>query len=169
MLRDRANRYIDRVRAELRKTIAEEHTSRELAGSFALGTFITMLPTLGFGLVVFVVIGFLFDRVSKIALFTSVVVFNPAVKWGVYVASFALGVLLLGPVEGVSLTDVSFSAGPEIVARLLLGNLILAVVATLVSYVVVYRLAVAYKRTEIGEIIDETVDEVVDEVLEGEG
>lgn len=166
MIRARVGRYVERVREALRKTLAEEHTPRELAGSFSVGAFITMLPTLGTGLLLFVVIAFLFDRISKIALFASVVVFNPVVKWGVYVASFTLGVFLLGPVEGVQLGDVSLSAGPEIVIRLLVGNLILAVVATVVSYVVVYRLAVAYETTEIGEIIDGAVEEVAEEVLD---
>ncbi len=166
MIRARIGEYLERIREELRKTFAEEHTSRELAGSFALGAFITMLPTLGVGLLVFVVIAFVVDRVSKIALFASVVVFNPVVKWGVYVVSFTLGVLLLGPVEGVGMGDVSLSAGPEIVTRLVVGNLILAVIATAISYVVVYRLAVAYERTQVGEIVDDAVDEVVDEVLE---
>lgn len=166
MIRDRVGRYLDRIREELRATLAEEHTSRELAGSFALGTFITMLPTLGVGLLLFVVIAFIFNWVNKIALFASVVVFNPIVKWGVYAASFTLGILLLGPVEGATLSDVSFSAGPEIVLRLVVGNLILAVVATVLSYVVIYRLAVAYETTEVGEIIDEAVEEVVDEVID---
>lgn len=166
MLRGRLDGYIARIREELRKTLAEEHSPRELAGSFALGTFITMLPTLGVGLLVFLVIAFVFERISKIALFASVVVFNPVVKWGVYIASFTLGVVLLGPVEGVSISDISFSAGPEIVIRLLVGNLILAVIATIISYVVVYRLAVAYERTQTGEIINGAVEEVVEEVLE---
>ncbi len=166
MIRARLGGYVERIREELRKTFAEEHTAKELAGSFALGTFITMLPTLGAGLLVFVVIAFVFDRISKIALFASVVVFNPVVKWGVYVASFTLGVLLLGPVEGVSISDISFSAGPEIVIRLLVGNLILAVIATVISYVAVYRLAVAYERTQVGEVLDEAVEEVVEEVFE---
>ena len=166
MVPARIGEYVERIREELRKTFAEEHTPRELAGSFSIGAFITMLPTLGGGLLAFVVIAFLFDRVSKIALFASVVVFNPVVKWGVYVASFTLGVLLLGPVEGVGLGDVSLSAGPEIVARLVVGNLILAVIATVISYVAVYRLAVAYERTQVGEIVDGAVEEVVEEVLE---
>ena len=166
MVRHRIGRHADRIREELRRALAEDHTPRETAGSFAFGTFVTMLPTLGVGLLLFVAAAFVSDRISKLALFASVVVFNPVVKWGVYVASFALGVALLGPVEGVGLTDVSLDAGPDIVARLLVGNLVLAVVATVVSYVVVHRLAVAYRATAIGEIIDEAVEETVEEVLE---
>ena len=167
MVRRRVGRYGDRVREELRRTFAEEHTPREVAGSFALGTFVTMLPTLGFGLLFFVAVAFVFERVSKLALFASVAVFNPVVKWGVYVASYALGAVLLGPPDaGVARADVSLDAGSEILLRLLVGNVILAVVATVVAYVVVHRLAVAYRASHVADILGEAVDELVEEVVD---
>lgn len=141
--------YRKLVREELERAFREDRTPHEIAASFAFGSFVTMLPTLGTGLLLFVLVTATVARVSKIALFGSVLVFNPAVKWGVYGASFWLGSLVLGPVTGVSLTDVSLSAGPEVLIRLLVGNLVLAAVAAVVGYVVVRRLAVAYRRREI--------------------
>lgn len=162
----RGRRHVDRVRAELHDAFAETYTPRQLAGSFALGTFITMLPTFGAGLLLFVVIVAVTDWVSKLALFASVVVFNPLVKWGVYAASFTLGVLLLGPVEGSAVADISLSAGPAIVARLLVGNLLLAVVATVVSYLAIYQLAVRYEAIEIVETVEELLEESPDDETE---
>lgn len=166
MIRSRFDDYTQTIHEELRRTFLEDHTPRETAGSFSIGTFITMLPTLGVGLLLFFVLAFVFDRVSKLALFASVLVFNPVVKWGVYASSFTLGVVLLGPVEGVTMADVSIDAGSEIVVRLLVGNLILAVIATVLAYAVVRRLAASYESTPIGETIDEAVDEIVEEALE---
>ncbi len=166
MIRSRFRRYIDRIRGELHDAFTEDYTPAETARSFALGTFITMLPTLGTGLLVFVVLATFFERVSKIALLASVVVFNPAVKWGVYAASFTLGVLLLGPLEGVSMTDVSFRAGPEIVLRLLVGNIILAVIATIGSYTIALRLADRYQTSEVGETISGALEEIADDVFD---
>lgn len=160
------HRYRDavaRLRRAIRNALKEEHTPKEVAGSFSIGAFITMLPTLGTGLILFVVIAALSERVSKIALFSSVIVFNPVVKWGVYAASFALGVAILGPVDDLSTSEVSMSAGPDIVARLLLGNLILAVAVTPISYVASYRIALRLPDTHVGEMIEEAVDELVDE------
>lgn len=167
MIRGRFGRYVDRIREKLYDALTEERTPFEVAGSFALGTFITMLPTLGLGLALFVLIDYLSERVSRIALFASVLVFNPAVKWGVYIASFTLGVFFLGPVEGVTMSDVSLSAGPEIVVRLLLGNVLLAIVATAISYVVVYRIAVRYQASPVGETIDKALAEIGEEIVEG--
>jgi uncharacterized protein (DUF2062 family) len=92
-------------------------------------------------------------------------VFNPVVKWGVYVASFALGALLLGPVESASRTAVSLNAGPDILVRLVVGNLILAILATVGSYAAVYRLVVRYRDTVVADVIDETLEEIAEEIL----
>jgi uncharacterized protein len=150
MLRERVTAYRRAVRSELEAVSAEDHPPHDIAASFAIGVFITALPTLGTGLLLFVAIVYLFDRVSKLALFASVVVLNPAAKWGVYAASFWIGTLLLGPVPGVSPADVSFGAGPGIVARLLLGNVLLAVVFTVIGYVLALRFVRAYRGHEIG-------------------
>lgn len=164
MVRARLNGYVDRIRVELHASFTQDYTPRQIAGSFALGTFITMLPTWGVGVLVFFLLIRLFDWINKIALFASVLVFNPVVKWGVYASSFALGFALLGPVDGFGIGDTpSMGDGSEIVVRLLVGNTILAVVATVIAYVVVYRLVVAYNRKEI-PVVEETVGQLVEEL-----
>ncbi len=134
------------LRLEFEAALEGEYSPKQVAGSFAVGVFVTSLPTLGLGVLTFFLIAHVFAGVSKLALFSSVIVFNPAVKWGVYGASFWLGSALLGPVEGVTRSDVSLSAAPEVVVRLLVGNLILAVVFTVLGYAVAYRLTAAYRR-----------------------
>lgn len=57
-----------------------DHTPRKLAGSVALETFVTILPTLGTGVLLFVLLVAVTERVSQLALFASVVVFKPVVK-----------------------------------------------------------------------------------------
>ena len=152
--------YQTRVIDELHRSLVDDHSPKEVARSFSAGTFITMLPTLGTGLALFVVLVYLFKWVNKIALFASVLVFNPVVKWGVYAASFSLGVVLLGPVDGVSRSDVSLSAGTDILVRLLVGNLILAVVATIIAYLFAYRVAVAYDNSDLDETIGGALEEL---------
>lgn len=166
MVRARFDEYVVRIKGELHASFTEEYTPREIAGSFALGTFITMLPTLGTGFLVFFVLVYLFDRINKIALFASVLVFNPAVKWGVYAGSFALGFLLLGPVEGFAIGDrPTFDDGSEIIVRLLVGNLILAVIATVIAYVAVLRVVLAYRKKAL-PVLEHTVGELASELDE---
>lgn len=144
----RVRQALARVREMLRKAFDEEHTTEEVAGSFSLGVFITMLPTLGTGFVAFVVLAAFVDRLSKLALVASAVVFNPVVKWGVYGLSVSLGFFLLGPVEGVSMSEVSLTAAPDVVLRLVVGNLILAVLAAVPSYFVAHRVVDRYRRDD---------------------
>lgn len=159
MARRRLAAYRDRISDEFEQALLEDHTPHEIATSFAFGSFVTMLPTLGTGIVLFVVIAAVTARVSRIALFTPVLIFNPAVKWGVYGTSFWLGSVMLGPVADGSVLDLSLSAGPDVLVRLVVGNLVLAVAVALVGYVIVLRLAREYRRRalELTDLVPETV------------
>ena len=146
MLRKRVGQTRTAVSERLESAFLEDYSPQEVAGSFALGLFITALPTLGTGVLVFLLLVYLFKQVSKIALFASVLVLNPAVKWGVYASSYWLGQRLLGPVPGVSFDGVDLSAGPAVLTRLWLGNLILACVFATIGYVLALRLVLDLRR-----------------------
>jgi uncharacterized protein (DUF2062 family) len=141
---------VSRTKEMLWEAFTEDHSTEEVAGSFSVGVFITMLPTLGTGFVAFLALGAFVDRLNKIALVASAVVFNPVVKWGVYALSLSLGFFLLGPVEGVSVTAVSLTAAPEVVLRLVVGNVILAVLAAIPSYFIAHRVVDRYRHNEAG-------------------
>lgn len=150
MPRRRFDEYRSRVRTRLEEAFAGEHSPQQVARSFAMGVFITALPTFGVGVLAFGVIAAISESVSKLALVASVVVLNPVAKWGVYAASFWLGVQLLGPPEGITVTTVSFSAAPDVVSRLLLGNLIIAVVLTIAGYAFAFRVIREMHERELG-------------------
>lgn len=160
----RLERYVSRIRTEIGASLTGDYTPHQVASSFAIGTFITMLPTLGTGLFLFAVLVYLFKWINKIALFVTVIIFNPFVKSGVWVLSLAIGLVVLGPVEGFAIGDVpTFSDGTAIVIRLLFGSLVLAIIATVIAYVVMYRIVVAYNRKQL-PILEETVEHVVEEI-----
>lgn len=149
--------YRERIRSALEAAFEADHTPHEVGASFAIGLFITALPTLGTGLLAFVVLAAVFDRISKIALFASVVVMNPALKPAVYLGSYRIGNRLLGA-EPVVLFDVeAFDVAFDVTLRLVVGNVLLALCAAIVGYAVVRRLTVAYRRRDI-DIVDRLVD-----------
>lgn len=150
-LRKRFNDVRRRLREEFDTALRDEYTPKQVAGSFAVGVFVTSLPTLGVGVIVLLAIAYLFAKASKLALFAAVVVFNPVVKWGVYGGSFWLGTLLMGSPASGTPAEISLSATPDIVIRLLVGNLILAVVFAVGAYLVAYRLTLEYRQRN-GEI-----------------
>ena len=149
MILERADSYRRTVRHELESAFAEDLPPQTVAASFSFGIFVTALPTLGTGLLLFVLVAALFDNVSKVALFASALVLNPVVKWGVYAASFSIGALLLGPVDDATTVELSFDAGTAVVVRLLVGNLILAVVFAVIAYVFAMRVLHTLRRRDV--------------------
>ncbi|MFC4438644.1 MULTISPECIES: DUF2062 domain-containing protein [Natrialbaceae] len=137
---------LTRVRDALRAAFAEDHPPRFIAGSFALGIFVTTLPTLGAGLPVLAWAGHRFEWANKSAFVAAIAVLNPVVKGGVYVASFLIGTHLLGPIPGISHHDIAIDAGADVLVRLLVGNVLLAIGFTVVGYVVASRTAHAVRR-----------------------
>ncbi|MEF8786376.1 MAG: DUF2062 domain-containing protein [Haloarculaceae archaeon] len=147
-LRARITAALGRAKETLWKAFSEDHSTEEVAQSFSLGVFITMLPTFGTGFIAFIGLAAFVDRLSKLALVASAVVFNPVVKWGVYALSVSLGFFLLGPVEGISMSEVSLTAAPEVAIRLVVGNVILAIIAAVPSYFIAHRVVERYRRNE---------------------
>jgi uncharacterized protein (DUF2062 family) len=148
MVRRRVAQTRDQVKEKLVAALVEEHSPREVAVSFSVGVFLTALPTLGTGFLVFLILAYLFKQLSKVALFASVLILNPPVKWGVYATSFWLGNQILGPVPGLSFNGVSVSMGGDVLVRLWTGNIILAVVFAAVGYVLAFRLINEYRRRQ---------------------
>lgn len=145
MLRERLSIYRARVRRELTAAFEEECSPRAVAASFAIGIFVTAMPTGGLGISLFFVLVYYWDWVSKTAIFASVAVLNPLVKPLVYVASYRLGVLLLGtePVVTFDIAVLDWIVGASQV--LLIGNVLIALALAGLSYAVVFRLTRAHR------------------------
>lgn len=146
MVRRRIYRTGTRVKKRLRTAFLEDHSPHQVAVSFGVGMFVTALPTLGTGLLVFIVLAYFFEELSKVALFASVLVLSPPVKWGVYASSYWLGERLLGPLPAVTFDGLSLSIGVDVLTRLWAGNLVLAVVFAVVGYLVAFALVLDFGR-----------------------
>jgi hypothetical protein len=138
--------YVARVRDALRLAFAEDHPPHLVATSFAIGVFVLTFPSLGAGVLLLAWIGYRFEWIHNLAFVAAGAVLNPLVKGGVYLASFAVGTWLLGPVPGATHADVGMDAGVEVLVRLLAGNALLAVGFALLGYVVAYRTARTARR-----------------------
>ncbi len=150
-LRARLAGLRERASDGLARAVAADHTTHEIAATFALGTVVVVLPTAGTALVVFAAVAYLFERASKLALAATLVVYNPPVKWTIYGASYWLGTAVLGPAPGVTpspaaLERVSLSAGRAVLVRQLFGNAVVAVGLAAVGYLVVRGSVAGYRR-----------------------
>ncbi len=134
--------FRNRIADKLKQAVREQHTPEETGFSVAFATFITVLPTLGSGLVVLALASRLSDRINTLAMAVPVLVFNPLVKYPVYLISYRLGeILMYSELPDQTLeTSIQLQAGSTI-HSLLIGNTILAMVFSIVAYFLTVRLA----------------------------
>ena len=159
----RLRRVRKRVRDAIEASFDDDQPPEQIAGSFAIGVFLTTLPTLGGNLVLMVILASRVAWINTVALFSSGIVINPLVKWGIYAVSIPLGISLLGPIDGGVALELSLSGNRPLLIRLVVGTALLAVVATAISYGLVRRMVVAYRRRHL-TVIEEVADIVVNEI-----
>ena len=163
MRRSRGARLIrlrQRVRTAVEASFDDDQPPAEIAGSVAIGVFLTTLPTFGGNLLVMAALAARVAWINPVALFSSGIVINPLVKWGVYAVSVPIGVALLGPIDGGLSIDLSLSGNRPVLIRLVVGSSIIAVLGSLLSYWLVRRMVVAYRRREI-DVVEELADTVL--------
>ncbi|MFC6718427.1 DUF2062 domain-containing protein [Natrialbaceae archaeon GCM10025810] len=146
MIRDSIIRYSSRVRREVRAALDESHTPHEIAASFAIGVFVTALPTGGLGIGLFFVFAYWWSWVSTVAMFASVAVLNPFVKPVVYVSSFYLGSTLFGAEPTVQVGHDAVDWALAAIQHLLVGNGLVALSLAFFGYGAVRIAIVARHR-----------------------
>lgn len=156
MVRSSLSKYWGRVHSELQAAFAEKHTPREVAGSFSIGVFVTTLPSLGLGLVFFLLLTRLSDRISSIAIFSSALVINPLVKAPMFIAAFWIGTRLLGPASDTS--NGSLVDATAIAVRMISGFVVLGVVVAAAGYIAVYVLITEYRKREV-DLVEDVLDD----------
>ena len=146
MLRERLSVYRSRVRRELTAAFDGSHSAHEVAASFAIGIFVTAMPTGGLGIGLFFLLAYWFPWLCRTAMFASVVVLNPLVKPLVYAGSVKLGAVLLGTDPLVLFDVAALDYAVTVVQLLLLGNVLIALALSGIGYVVVLELTRSHRR-----------------------
>lgn len=140
---------LKRIRQVLHDTIVADADEHSLAAGFAVGVFFGFSPLVSLHTVLALVAAVVF-RLNKVTAMAGAWVNNPYTMPFVFYASFRLGEWLLGTripppsFERFTLGTILKAAVPY-AAPLFVGATILGVVAALVSYVIVYRVAVRVK------------------------
>lgn len=77
-----------------------------------------------------------------------------------YAVSVPIGVALLGPIDGGLSIDLSVLGNQALLPQIMIGSSIIAVLGSLLSYWLVRRMVVAYRRREI-DVVEELADTVL--------
>mgnify|MGYP003349229948 CR=1 FL=1 len=122
------------LKSHLTDVVKIKTTTQAIAAGFSVGTFVSILPEPGFSVFIAFIIVLIFKRISKIAIFVAMAFWNPVTLIPVYVASYELGRFLL---KGVATEEYTMSVLNRVYYfsnDFLLGNLIVAVVLSIVFY-----------------------------------
>lgn len=145
-------KYNEKLKQHFHDLFKLQKSPESLAMGFALGTLIAILPTFGFGILIGLLVILVFEKISKLSMLVSFAFWNPLLLAPLSVLSYKLGDILLGtePIIDYKLTVLqNFFVFTK---RYLLGNLIIAITFTVVSYFIIYYLAKKYNK-EIPKVI----------------
>jgi uncharacterized protein len=148
------NKWKNKIKKHFEEVLKIKTSSREIALGFAIGTLIAILPTFGFGIFIGLLVIFLFKKVSKIALLGAFVVWNPLVLALLYVPSYYLGDLIVGELPTRTFRFEFVSQVYVLTRRYLVGNFVLAVVLSVVSYFVVLKLVEKYYKVRDERVLN---------------
>jgi uncharacterized protein len=137
--------YKERLREYLYKILSTKGSEHSIALGFAVGTFFCILPTFGFTIWLLIILSLIFKRINKLALFGSLIVWNPFLLFPTYYLAYRLGNWIY---RNSPVVDFKFTLSYQIYnlsRRFLIGDLILAVSISILSYFIIKIIMKKYK------------------------
>lgn len=119
-------------------------TPHEIGLGFAVGTFLSILPTLGFAMILGLFLVSIYKPISKVSLILSMIVWNPLTLVPIYGLSFSIGDMLFDASPVMTFQFEWMNTVVHYTRRFLVGNLILAVSISPVSYLITRLIYVNY-------------------------
>ncbi len=139
-------KYKKRLKKYIYEMLSAKRSEHSIALGFSIGSFFCILPTIGFTLWLFILISLIFKKINKLALFGSLVVWNPLLLFPIYYLAYKLGNLIYGTAPVVSYNVVFTYHIYNVSRRFLAGDLILAVIISVAGYFIVRVVMKKYKK-----------------------
>ncbi|MBN2112146.1 DUF2062 domain-containing protein [Candidatus Woesearchaeota archaeon] len=137
-----------RIKKHFTEVIKIKKSPHSIALGFAIGTFISNLPTPGVNILLGLLVSLLYTKVNKLSLFGGILFWNPLITPFTYGLSFKIGDFLLGNAAIVEYTPNRFEQFYSFSSRFLLGVVIVASVLAVASYFIVWSLAYLYQKKD---------------------
>ena len=160
---------IKRIKQKIKKHFHEvleiKTTPNEIALGFAVGTGIALLPTFGLGFLIGLLVVLIFKNVSKLSMLIAFAVWNPLFLIPITTLSYFIGDMILADEPITRFRFELLNQFYTYSLRYLIGNLIITIIATVVSYSVVFYLVRKYQKKEI-PILQKPLDLHIEPVLQ---
>ncbi|MBN2454660.1 DUF2062 domain-containing protein [Candidatus Woesearchaeota archaeon] len=140
----------EKTKKHLHEAFSTESSAHSIALGFAIGTFVGIFPTPGFGVVLGFLIAFLYKKVNKLAVLAALALWNPLVLSSLYTLGYQIGDIIMGPLPVVEYEVTFLENAYHFSMRLLLGATMIASVFSVVGYFVVKKMVLAYRKGGAG-------------------
>jgi uncharacterized protein len=142
-------RYYEKVKNHFLEVLKVKTSPHEIALGFAVGTFVSVLPTPGLSILLAFLITLIFPKLSKLSLVGALIVWNPLVSSPLYYLSYRIGAWIIGGEPVIRFDVVFWDHVYNLTRRYLVGGTIVAFFSAIASYFVVRILAkIYYSRKE---------------------
>lgn len=138
-------KFLKKIGNHIKNVLTIKESPKEIARGFTLGTAIAVLPTFGLGAFIGLGIILIFKKISKISMMTAFAVWNAIVLVPVYSLSYVIGDLIL---KDTINTNFQFILNEELYIysiKFITGDIIIATMFSIISYVIIYKLAKRYQ------------------------
>lgn len=116
------------------QTLLGDFTPHDIASGFAIGTFIALLPTFGFSILLVFAFLAIFPSINRPAALLSLAIWNPFIQVPIYTLSYQIGDMLFGSLPVLSYEFELLNQIYSFTRRFLIGHLLVATILTILSY-----------------------------------
>ena len=141
---DMITKLKEKIKHHFQEVMKVKTSPHSIALGFAIGTLIAILPTFGLGILIGVLVVLIFEKVNKFSLLLSFVVFNTFTMIPLYLLSYKIGDLIFGSSPVSKYNIVILNQIYNFSRRYLIGNLIVAIVISTISYFIVKKIVLLY-------------------------
>ena len=145
-----------KIKKHLNEVIKIKKEPHSIASGFAIGTFIAILPTFGFGILIGLFVILIFKKISKLSMLAAFAIWNPLILAMMYPLNYATGNFIL-------LNEPTYKYKFEILnqiflysRRFMVGSIIIGITLALTSYLLILILLLRfYKKENLKKILKE--------------
>ncbi|MFH1439515.1 MAG: DUF2062 domain-containing protein [Candidatus Woesearchaeota archaeon] len=141
MIKKRIISFKEKLMHHFHEVIKLKKSPHSIALGFAVGTFISILPTPGLNILLGLLVVLIYEKINKISLFGSIIFWNPLFTIPLDGLSYKIGSLIFGSAPVVRYNIVILDNIYNFTRRFLVGEIITAVFLSVFSYLLVFLIA----------------------------
>ena len=148
-------KLLRKIKKHFNEVLKLKTTPHEIALGFAIGAFIAIFPTFGLAPLIGIVIVLIFKKISKISLFSGMLVFNELVLIPIYALGYKIGEFIFSGEPTLYFKFEILNQLYTLTQRFLVRNTILAIILSFLSYFIVFYLVRYYQKEHpLGQVVE---------------